>query len=321
MRAHAPWRILVQVLLAAASCGKVDPMIRVVPDSRSLVLRATHITHLSIEGVTAPEWGAEPVRTAHLSLLLHQVFKGELRATGARVALSVPQNRPQTRGDILPPQGCWPDQSLLPGDQFLAFSIAQETDPAAVLAEGACQSLMPAGVSLIDVSVAAKIESEGLALDAIARMVKPDASKLHELFIEYLGERFRDLELERRGSFEAVMDFLETPDLPPVPRLALLNAVRRQIDSSQIVTPYHFHRLAVAMFRLLALPEAQPLHENLVGTYLPDTLNLVEGGEKRPAGTVFREWPQDRAAARRALAGYRPSAAAAPLLKWIDESR
>jgi hypothetical protein len=166
--------------------------------------------------------------------------------------------------------------------------------------------------------LADKIEAERLGLEAISAMVKPGASKNHELFIDFLGERFRDLNFEQRTAYEAALDLLETPALPVAPREALLNAVRRQLETSQTVEPYHFHRLAVSMFRLLALSEAEPLHENLVETYLPDTINLLEGEEPRPATAVFKEWPNDRVPARRALASYPDQGAAAPLLKWID---
>ncbi len=305
--------------LLLVSCEPTKSMIRQISDSRSLILRASHILHVRVDGVRAPEWGTEPIRTADVTVEIVQVFKGEMQGGGQTAHFAVRQVRPQPDGPSLPATDCWSRQPLLPGSEWVVFSKTQASTLAEILNDPACLRLVPADAGLIDVRIAAKLETELLSLPAIVPVVKPGADRLHELFVDYLAARFAELNLDTRENLDSVLDLVEAPRLPAITRTALLNAVRSYVESSQHTGDWNINRIAITMFRLLLLHEAQHLHENLIGTYLPNLLGLTGGSGKRSARAVFHDWPKDRASAQSALVDYRGPASTDALLAWLRE--
>ena len=134
--------------------------------------------------------------------------------------------------------------------------------------------------------------------------------------MEYMVERFHEPGFEERANFEGVMDLLEERALKPVVRVTLWNGLRNYVQSSASLQDWHIYRLAIALFRLLALPEAKPLHDNIVGTYLPNLLD-VGTPEVHSADAVFREWPAERQKANAALNAYSGAAPKDPLQSWL----
>lgn len=293
-------------------------MIRLIPDSRSVILRATHITYVRIESIRAPEWTTQPTRTAELTLQIIEVFKGKLTDNPQEVQISIKQTHSDPFGPNLPPRNCWSDQPSAPGTEWMIFSKANVNSPRDVVADPACTRLIPAAEALNDVRRAAKLEAEDpRRVPSALSSIKPEAADLHELFMEYLGARLPELNLEARPNFEAILQLLEASVLSTPARVTLLSAVISYVNSSPKADDWMKDRLAVGMFRLLGLPQAKDLHENLIGTYLPNFLGIGDASGVRTAEQVFRDWPNDRVTARAALERYRGDPHASELLSWI----
>ena len=77
-------------------------------------------------------------------------------------------------------------------------------------------------------------------------------------------------------------------------------------------------RLALTMCRVLLMPEAADLHENLIGTYLPNLLGLTSGLPPQPASRVFEDREAERKAVEAFLRRHGTDADAGPLLDWIQ---
>ena len=75
--------------------------------------------------------------------------------------------------------------------------------------------------------------------------------------------------------------------------------------------------IRIGILVLLAMPEAVDLHDNLVGTWLPNTLDLVGGGTKQTATAVFGGDAKARAAALAAVRGYHGANATTALRAWF----
>jgi len=317
MRVAAFRRWLLASAVLAAACGKAHGMIRHLPDSSSLVLKAAQIVQVRVDRVEAPDWDDQVTRQARLHLMVTDVWKGRL--SPGPLALTVTQNRPPDRGPILPPQGCWQDGRQAAGEYWVVFTKSASEAAADALAEDSCLQAAPAEETAIDVRVAERVESGGFSLPAIVKLVIPGAARLHVTFAHYLRARFADLRLEEKENLNAVLDLVATPALTTPVRVTLLDAAETSISSSQAATDWHFHRLAVAMFGLLSLPQATDMHENLIETDLPNLLGLIGGAQKRPAKAVFKQWPREGIAAAQALSLYRGPANTKLLLDWIDE--
>jgi len=317
MRVAAFRLLLLASTVLVAACGKTHGMIRHLPDSTSLVLKAAQIVQVRVDRVEAPNWGDQVTRQARLHITVTDVWKGWL--SPGPLVLTVMQNRPDEHGFTLPPQGCWQDGRRAAGEQWVAFTKSTSDVAVEALAEDSCLQLAPAAEAAIDVRIAEHIESGGLSLPAIVKLVISGADRLHVTFAQYLRARFADLHLEEKENLNAVLELVATPALTTPVRATLLDAVESYISSSQATTDWHIHRLAVAMFGLLMVRQASDMHENLIETDLPNLLGLTGGAQKQSAKAVFEQWPRERTAAAQALALYRGPANAKPLLDWIRE--
>jgi hypothetical protein len=308
--------LLVSTILAAC-CRETKGMIRYLPDSSSLVLKAAQIVQIRVDRVEAPDWNDQPTRRALLHLTVTEVWKGRLPA--GPLVLGVTQARPQLLGPLLPPQGCWQDGRGKPGERWVVFTSSTSEMAAEALAEGPCLQAQPASETAIDIRIVDHIETDRLTLPAIVELVIQGADRLHLTFAQYLYARFGDLQLEERANLNAALELVTTPGLISPVRATLLDAVETYISHSQATTDWHIDRLAVAMFSLLSVPQASDMYENLIETDLPNLLGLTGGADKRRANSVFEHWPKERPVAIHALARYRGPADPKPLIHWLNE--
>ena len=294
----------------------------VVPDSPSIVLRSTHILLVRLQKADLGEWGPRPdaggvQRTARLALKLEEVLKGTVKEqVGDVIRLDTTQYDTGT-GRIAAVPGVWSDVSLDPGTELVAFSRCDGTEAAHVLNDPSCERLCPPREALADVRLALKAEAGNPTLPELLAMAKPVAGALNDIFAEYLWVREGQAAPKEKTGFEPLMEFLESPGLGGLARAALLDAVNADLVVSSTASPWHTQRLAVAMFRLLALPQAASLHDEILQPRLPNLLGLSGGGTKRSADEVFHDFPADRARALQALKAYKGEAKTADLLKWL----
>ena len=317
MQGAAFRRALLVSAISAAAYREANGMIRYLPDSSSLVLKAAQIVQVRVDRVEAPAWVDQATRQAILHLTVTEVWKGLIPP--GPVVLSVTQVHPPIAGPILPPQGCWQDGRGQPGEEWVVFTGSTSEVAAQALAEGPCLAAQPAADTAIDIRIADRIETNRMTLPEIAALMLQRPARLHLTFAQYLYARFGDLHLEERSNLNAVLQLVTAPELGTPVRATLLDAVETYLSHSQATTDWHIDRLAVAMFDLLSVPQASDLYENLIETDLPNLLGLVGGGERRRANSVFEHWPKERAAAKQALARYKGPGDPKPLLHWLNE--
>jgi len=308
--------LLVSAILGAA-CRETKGMIRYLPDSSSLVLKAAQIVQVRVDRVEAPDWNDQATRQALLHLTVTDVWKGRMSA--GPLVLSVTQEHPPMVGPFFPPHGCWQDGRGNPGEQWVVFTGSASEVSAEALAEGPCLGAQPASETAIDLRIADHIETNRSTLPEIVTLMIQRPGRLHLTFAHYLYARFGELHVEERANLDALLELVSAPELSTPVRITLLDAIETYISSSQATTDWHIDRLAVAMFALLSVPQAADLYENLIETDLPNLLGLIGGADKRSADSVFEHWPKERPAAVQALAHYRGPADPKPLLHWLNQ--
>lgn len=290
-------------------------------DSTSLIVRSTHILDVAIANAAPGPWRKDTERTrkrrVDLDLVLERALKGTVRErSGSHVRLAVEQIAPAGQRYFAVP-GVWSGRELTQGARFLLFSRSPSTSAQEVLAERSTERVLPEGEAIGDVELALSAEQEGTSLTAVLERARARGSSLGPLFAEYLNARLGDLLFSDSSGFGALVAFVEDPALP----LPFRGMVIREMFSRLLLVgpaPAAFvDRLALAGFRVLAQPEAQALHAELVGVLLPNLVGVRGGAPKRSAAEVFRGAAQERAAAERALAALPDSRAAEPMLAWI----
>ncbi len=78
----------------------------------------------------------------------------------------------------------------------------------------------------------------------------------------------------------------------------------------------YIERLAISLFHILEMPEAKKYHNNIVGTYLPNLLN-VTNKDALPASKIFQDFPNWKVKAQQILAAYKGPESTEPLIKWL----
>lgn len=295
-------------------------MHEVLPDSLSFLLRATHVVLVRIEAAKTGDWapGAAGVtRVVAVEAKLEALFKGKLsEPAGSVVRVALTQFGTGT-SRVAGVPGAWSHQRVEPGARFVVLSVTSSESAPEILRDPAALLVLPADEALTDVELAATAESRSLDVGATVALATPAAPRLGALFAEYLWARFGAAALAEEKKLEPIAALLEQPALGRGARVTLVSTLVSAITSPEPPPPRQSARLAVALFRLLGMPEAAPLHDNLVGTYLPTLLDLAEPHARR-AADVFHDHPGELARARAAAHAYKGSEPAAPLIGWLD---
>ncbi|APR87763.1 hypothetical protein A7982_13112 [Minicystis rosea] len=289
------------------------------PRSRSLILRATRILVATITSTKPGPWSPLPPnaeeRRVTISLKLDEVVKGPVtQHPGDVVDVDVRQEKTDVPWGPLP--GVWSNHPIDPSTRVIAFGKIDSKDAAVTFGDNGCEALLAPEEALADVHIAAKAEAGHLDLAHLLALARPAAGTLGAPFADYLWARHEAEALSSPAAFDSIASFMEEPALGHVPRTTLVMNVSTAIDMAEPPVPKQANRFAVTLFRLVALPEAARLHDNLVSTYLPNLLGLGSADARRPED-VFHDLPADRAKARTALQQYRGPQSTAALLSWI----
>lgn len=295
-------------------------MIRVIPESPSIVLRATHILLIRVDAAETAEWVLVPSgwlqRSVNVTVTLMEVLKGAVQEhVGDQFPLQVTQFRINTVW-LVPTPGVWSEQPLDPGTQLVAFCRTDGDQAAEMIKDPACEKLIVASSALLDSELAIQAESEHSTLPALLERAKPQAASLNYIFTEYLWAAYGKDALRNAEEFEALVQFWQEPDLNVVARSTLLSSIYSALITGT-VAPTHLNRFAIALFRLLDLPAAAPLHDNIVGTFLPNLLGLHTNVAVKVAVDVLKEHPEDRAKVEKILQSYSGGSSTAQLLEWL----
>ena len=166
--------------------------------------------------------------------------------------------------------------------------------------------------------IAAQALAGDLPLPRTLDLAAPETARLDPIFAEFLWERYADEAMASQRAFDSLAEFSERKELTPRTRQALIDGGYRVVSLRGDEAPGRGQRLALTMCRVLLMPEAADLHENLIGTYLPNLLGLTSGLPPQPASRVFEDREAERKAVEAFLRRHGTDADAGPLLDWIQ---
>jgi hypothetical protein len=268
--------------------------------------RVVHLRIASLDAAPAPE-GSFGARCVGLGLEIRQVFRGTVPERPGEVLRFVIEQNTNPVSTARPAGAWWVgEQTLAPGRELVAFCGPKRSLTGALRASCA---VLPAEGLVEDARLASEAESRRMPGRELIERTKARCASTSFLLPGYVTERLRDEARRDAGLFDALASLLEEPTCSEVSRSMLLSGLGSD-------TPGQARRLARAMLRLLATPEARLQHDNLVATYLPSLLGLAGGRPRLSAAEVFDHQP-GRAAAAVALRAYPGHADAGPLRDWI----
>ena len=295
--------------------------IPVVPESPSLILRATHILLVRIVQADVGAWanGSDgmPRRSANLLLELEEVLKGDVDGhAGDRFRLEITQSgRPGSRVFALP--GVWSDLPLDVGTRYVTFSSGEMHRAAEVLRSPQLLRVVPSGEALLDVRTALNAERQRLPLGrALEQVSEDDRAKLNHLFGEYVAARMASAVGGPPNDFDSVMRFTEDPRLSTICRTIIFEAAHTEIAGSNVPEPI-VARFVRTAFRLLAMPETAAMHEQISTDMLPQVLGLEKREPSVTAEQVFAGAPAERQQAEQALAHAGDQQSVQRLVQWL----
>ena len=299
---------------AAAIQDWLAPVIvDVLPDSRSLLLRATHVVRIVLTAAQPAAWepSGEAVsrRKVQLRVRVEEIFKGVQSKLDGERAVGIEQYRSDGKTGT-PVPGAWSGMPVEAGQGFVVLGVA----PGLQAALEAPQRVLPSTVAG-EVRLVAAAERDRLPAPTAVEWSKPIAKELSSLFADWLWARHGEEALQKWSAADAVFSLLELPALAEAARNTLADLAVSRAAAELFRDAVGVRRLAKALFRLLGMREAAGLREKAVSTWLPALLRLRSERPLSPA-QVFDD--AERAEAKRALAAYKGSADPAPLAAWLE---
>jgi hypothetical protein len=294
------------------------------PNPNSVVLEATHILLLRIETAQISEWSnlesGMLVRSVTLEVELLRVLKGEVeQSPGERFTLPVTQYSSGSPRNPSAP-GVWSNVPLDEGTELLAFcknrASRQLTE---LLQETSCLEVIAAHEEVDDVELALEAERQNLSPAALLAMAEPHASKLGYIFTRYLWTKVARPAAEDPATFDALMNFIELPQLSLITRWSLLSSVNSAITLLSPPPLPQYYRLVISLFRLIAVAGDPTVTANIIQVFLPNLLGIHSGLPLRKAQDVFRDYPDERPKAEQTLRSYQGSASTNHLLAWMAQ--
>jgi hypothetical protein len=264
------------------------------PDTQSEILRAARILHVRIESVTTGVF--QPVsarfqqREVMISLVLIGVLKGD-----------VPEQQNDTiqirafQFENLGPRftavpGIYSRLDLEPGRELVMFAGPDGVSAAEVLVDPICFLVAQGDRAALDVGFVEEAGSPELSVPALLDRLQPNLARFGTLFARYLVERLTEV-LSTETDLAALLRVLEAPDLAADTRSVLCDdAVAMILLESPI--PSESVRLFVqSLFRLLLLPEAADLYQDLTNTWIPNLVGIEGAMDQLSSQDVFRGDP------------------------------
>ncbi|MBZ5625996.1 MAG: hypothetical protein LAQ69_46005 [Acidobacteriia bacterium] len=259
------------------------------PQSTSEILSATHLFTVAIVGRDDVPWGTGPggmqQRTLRLQVELLELLKGSLDVPpGTRFSLEVVQKRVSAFIEM-DYMGLWSHADTAPGVRYLVVSTGASQSPAKLMQEGPCKRLFDAKLAA-DVHAAIAAEP-GTNASRLLQFAYERRAKVDELFGRYLWARIKPAFLKQHAMV-----------LPLIVRLMhaadATEGFRRSVADGLDDAMSDLHEpddlviaVARAYFEMLAQPEAQPLHDDLIEGYIFNTVFIDEGKSRIDSHRVF----------------------------------
>jgi hypothetical protein len=268
-------------------------------------LGSGRVVHLRVaSSIAGPVWATD--RCVALDLEVVGVYRGD-GAAGEHVNVVIRQSvieHARAR-----PAGAWWSIPIDPGTEYVAFC------PVGSLASlrGSC-TVMVAKELLQDLRFARDTEAAKLPLATVLALFKTECPTASYVATSYLWEKFGETAAKDPAAYDAFVTSVEEPTCSRIARATLFDSLYGVVFQES--TP-HVRRIVRAMFHLLDVAEANDLHDNLIGTWLPNALGIVGGAKKWTATEIFAGAPALRAAAVKALAAYQGRSDATGLRAWL----
>ena len=272
---------------------------------------AARILHLRIAAAT-PGASTDRGRCVALDLELVDEFRGSgPEKPHDHIRLVVRQSMITAYTDR--PAGAWwvVEEELAAGRELVAFCPGTGAAAAQLREDCSIQTAEPA--LLGDLGLARDAERGHFDLGKLLARARAQCATSSYILSVLVWSRHGDQAMKDLGAFEQIARLLEDPKCSRVMRGSLLIAVYDAV--TMIEDAPRTRRLALALFRLLAMPEAADLHDNLIEPYLPNLLGLTGGLPKHTAAEVLGA--DGLRMARAAVAAYHGRSDAAPLRTWL----
>lgn len=291
--------------------------------SKSIVLRSTHILLIEVIAANAGPWAPSrpglKSRTVGLSIQVSETLRGKLDpAPSGPVHISITQSDYAGLLMMQPLPGVWPHGDLAPGTRLAVFAQSNDLRVESVLAEPACTLVVPAEPVLPGLRVAAQAEAGDLPLGRTLALAGAETARLDPIFAEFLWGKYGGGAMASQSDFDLLAGFAERKDFDTRTRQALLKAGYDLVGLQGDDKPERAQRLALAMCRVLLMPAAADLHENLIGTYLPNLLGITSELPPQAASAVFKGHEAERNDLKAFLHRHGTDADPAPLLTWLN---
>jgi hypothetical protein len=118
-------------------------------------------------------------------------------------------------------------------------------------------------------------------------------------------------------AFEALITLLEAPKTAPQARATYLSSIYEDLTMMAAPPRRWVIRLIQAMFKLLSLPEAAPLHNAISEVYLPNLLGLNNPPLRFRAEEIFQSLDDEREAIR-SLRMQPQNESTLRLIQWLE---
>lgn len=290
---------------------------------KSIVLRSSHIVLVKVSAANATDWGPSKPglksRKVDLSLEIIQILRGKLDAAqGGKVRIRITQSSYAGMLRMQPLPGVWSQVELVSGAELVVFAQSNASGVEDVFTEPGCIRVGPAKPMLPGLRIATKAMAESLHLNRVLGLAGPESPHLDSTFAEFLWGHYGVAAMDSQPDFDALAGFAERKDLDVATRNSLLGGGYDCVALHGDDNPHRAQRLALAMLRVLLLPDAADLHENLIGTDLPNLLGITSELPRQAATDVFKGHESERDALAAFLHHHGTSADAKPLQAWLN---
>ena len=270
--------------------------------SGSEIVDASAIFLLRVDTANFGPWTNPPeggqVRTAKLRFTLLEVLKGRLtQAPGKPSTLTCCNTADPCKTPVCGEQSNW-----IPGTQLVAYTQGAPTDARLLLTDPLCIRLAEARKVLEDTRAAMLIESRNAPPDTVLSAAATAAGRFGDLFARYVWTRVKDSVLASQPKLDEYLALVENPKTRPDARSAYLSALYDDLGMVSRPPRESEIKLAQSMFRLLLLPEAEPLRPT-IGVFLPNLLRVDAKTPKFTPAEILTPARLDRAALLRVVNG------------------
>jgi hypothetical protein len=270
-------------------------------------------------GAWAPSRPGLKSRTVGLSIQVSATLRGKLDPPPlGPVHISITQTDYAGLLMMQPLPGVWPRGDLAPGTRLVVFAQSNDLRVESILAEPASTLVVPADAVLPGLRVAAQAEVGDLPLSRTLALAGAETARLDPIFADFLWGRYGGATMASQSDFDLLAGFAERKGLATRTRQALVKAGYDLVGLEGDDKPERAQRLALAMCRALMMSEAADIHENLIGTYLPNLLGITSELPPQAASAVFKGHEAERNDLKAFLHRHGTDADPAPLLAWLN---